>query len=109
MRGTTHILPPIAFKRLDGETAMIRDTDSLAAWLDRIYDVILDPHHPEGDATLEARSLQLLEIEKVFFALAEESDGATQGISADLRSTCMALVARYRELLPLIERARTVN
>ncbi len=35
MHAITHIEPPIAFRRRNGRTAVLRDTDALADWLDR--------------------------------------------------------------------------
>ena len=84
-----------------------RIPDALADWLDRIYDAILDPQRPEGGIDAIARSLQLHEIEQVLFSLAEESGGDTFAISSELRTTCLALIARYRELIPVYAGHRT--
>ncbi|WP_342241465.1 hypothetical protein [Inquilinus sp. OTU3971] len=101
MHAITHIEPPIAFRRRNGCTAVLRDTDTLADWLDRIYDAILDPQCPEGGTDSTERSLQLHEIEQVLFGLAEETGGGAFAISSELRTACQALIARYRELIPV--------
>ncbi|MGK9170996.1 hypothetical protein KXR53_32170 [Inquilinus limosus] len=101
MHVITHIEPPIAFQRRNGRTVVLRDADALADWLDRIYDAILDPQRPEGEADSAARSLQLHEIEQVLFSLAEETGSDALAISSELRATCLALIARYRELIPV--------
>lgn len=99
MASTTRIDPAIAFRRSSGKTSLIRDAAALADWLDDLYDAILDPRRTEGAGTWEDRSLQLHEIEQVLFALSEETGAGT--ISPKLRSVCMAVIARYRDLISL--------
>ncbi|MGK9170993.1 hypothetical protein KXR53_32150 [Inquilinus limosus] len=100
MNGITRIEPAIAFRRIDGGTAVLESADALADWLDHIYDAILDPRRGEGAVTQEQRSIQLLEIERLLLALAEESSDDADSISYELRSACLAVIARYRDLIP---------
>lgn len=101
MDGVTRIEPPIAFRRRDGRLGVLRDTDAAALWLDGIYDAILDPHRAEGEASWMARSAQLLVIEQVLSLLSEESASNEEFMSSALRQTCEALVASYREIVPI--------
>ncbi|WP_026872641.1 hypothetical protein [Inquilinus limosus] len=99
MYGLTRIEPPISFRRRDGRPAVIGDVNTLAEWLNGLYDAILDPHRPEGERSWEVRSVQLYEIEQVLFMLAEESASDADAISAGLRATCEAVIACYRDLI----------
>ncbi|MGL4965187.1 MAG: hypothetical protein ACRC67_28435 [Inquilinus sp.] len=107
MRGITHIKPAISFRRVEGGIVALAHTDAVAEWLDRTYDAILDPRRNEGASSWPARSLQLLEIEKVLFGLAAESSSSSERISAKLRSKCEAIVAKYRNLVPAVLKAGT--
>ncbi|OWJ68568.1 hypothetical protein BWR60_03925 [Inquilinus limosus] len=77
------------------------DADALAGWFEAIYDAILDPHRTEGASTLQGRSLQLLEIDRVLIELADETGGDGDRITAALRAVCQAVIAEYREIVPL--------
>jgi hypothetical protein len=95
----TRIEPAITFRRAEGGTAVVRDVDSLAEWLDAVYDAVLDPRRSEGALTLMQRSLQLHEIERVLLRLAEEAGDDAERISPALRDACQAVIAEYREIV----------
>lgn len=97
----TRVEPAIRFRRIRGDTAVMADADALAVWFEAIYDAILDPHRTEGGSTLQQRSLQLLEIDRVLIELADEAGGDQDRITVTLRSACQAVIAEYREIVPL--------
>lgn len=105
MAGITQIKPPIAFHRRDGMTAVLRDAQQLAEWLDRLYDAILESGGESGERKWSARSNLLAEIETVMFELAKEADEDVIALSDDLRIRCVKLIARYREVVPICEPA----
>ena len=93
----TSVDPPIYFRGPRDTEIVIDDADSLAEWLDGLYDVVL-AFGPAVDGA-EARSpLQLDEIEQLLLAIEAEIAGEVAQLSETLRVAAMSLIGQYHKI-----------
>ena len=98
MVDTARIDPPIRFQRSDGTDTSIDSVDDLVAWLDALYDAILDPKRTERQTAGTGRAHQLREIEDLLMRLEDEVATAAGRISEGLRVRAIGLIGGYRDL-----------
>ncbi|MDR6290983.1 hypothetical protein E9232_003509 [Inquilinus ginsengisoli] len=98
MVDTARIDPPIRFQRSDGSDAAIDAAGDLIAWLDALYDAILDPKRSERQSAGDSRAHHLQEIEDLLMRLEDEIDAGAASISEDLRIRAIRLIGGYRDL-----------